>query len=427
MEKITGTKDILPGEVEKYRYLENTSRKIFEVYGYNEIRTPIFESTELFSKSIGESTDIVEKEMYSFKDKSGRNITLRPEGTAPIVRSYIENGFYKKSPFVKFYYIGQMFRAEKPQRGRYREFNQIGVEAIGSPSPAVDAELIEMLVSLFKNLGLTRFDIMVNSVGCDKCRLEFKDDLKSYIKTRINKLCDNCKLRINKNPMRILDCKNEGCAENLSSAPSIIDYLCEDCRTHFEKVLDFLDSYSVKYTVNKNLVRGLDYYTRTVFEVVSGSIGAQNAIAAGGKYDNLIKDFGGPDTPAVGFAIGVERLLEAIESEKAEIVEPARLNVYFATLGEDAFRKGLVLLKSLREKGISGEIDYSSRTDMVRDPSEKSLKSKMRKANQLNAKFTVIIGDEELRKNICVLRDMDKSTQEEIKIGTDALLYRIKQ
>lgn len=418
MEKITGTKDILPGEIEKYRYIEKLSREIFEIYGYKEIRTPVFEATEVFTRSIGEDTDIVEKEMYSFKDKSERNLTLRPEGTAGVVRAYIENGLYKKSPSIKLYYIGQMFRAEKPQRGRFREFNQIGVEAIGYSNPAIDAELIKILTCLFNKLNLNNFEIMINSVGCHRCRIKFKDDLKSYVEAKTKNFCDNCKKRINRNPMRILDCKNEGCIENLKSAPVILDYICNDCKTHFQKVLDFLSFYSIKYNVNKNLVRGLDYYTKTTYEITSSNLGSQNAIAAGGRYDNLIKDFGGPDIPAVGFAIGVERLIDAIETENIKLCTPDRLHVFFATIGESAFKKGLYLMDKLRENEILSDIDYSS---------EKSLKAKMRRANQLNVKYTVIIGEEEINRGICILRDMDKSTQEEIKIEEDTLLHRIKQ
>jgi histidyl-tRNA synthetase len=418
MQKITGTKDILPEEILKYRYIENTSRKIFEVYGYKEIRTPIFEATEVFSKSIGETTDIVEKEMYSFKDKANRSLTLRPEGTASIVRAYIENGFFKSSPFIKLFYIGPMFRAEKPQKGRYREFNQIGVEAIGSPNPAVDAEIIEMLVSLFNELKLSDLNIMINSVGCFECRKKYKDEFLLFIKDKRSLFCDNCKTRADKNAMRILDCKNEKCMDNLKPAPSILDYLCNDCKTHFDKVRKLLSDYSVKYEINKNLVRGLDYYTKTVFEVTSGNLGAQNAIAAGGRYDNLIKDFEGPDTPAIGFAIGIERLLDMIEEKKAYLPETQRIDVFFATLGEDAFQKALLLIKELRKNKVSCEIDYSI---------EKSLKSQMRKSNQLNARFTVIIGDDELKKGVCTIKDMDKSIQEEVKIETDTLLRRINQ
>jgi len=400
---LKGMKDILPEEVTNWQYIEEKARKLFELYGYNEIRTPTLEETSLFTKSIGQGTDIVQKEMYTFKDKGKRSISLRPEGTAPIVRAYIENNLDKIGGLVKLYYIGPMFRSERPQAGRQRQFNQIGIEAIGSLSPYLDAEVILLMKAYFDNIGLDGYKIKLNSLGCSKDKTALKKELKKFLSKETNRLCKDCKVRYKKNILRVFDCKVDSCKALLREAPKMIDFLCVECATHFNNVKSALDSLGVKYEVDSYIVRGLDYYTRTTFEATHPSLGAQDAICAGGRYDNLVKDFGGPKIGACGFALGQERILTALNLKKRE---PAALGIYMATLGEDAYKKGFSLLNELRRSGISSETDYES----------KSLKAQMRAANKLKARYVAILGEDELEKGIVALRDMSTSRQEEIKL-----------
>ncbi|MCK4649082.1 histidine--tRNA ligase, partial [bacterium] len=360
-----------------------------------------FEETPLFSRSIGEATDIVAKEMYTFKDRKGRSLTLRPEGTAPIVRAYLENRL--PTP-IKLYYLGPFYRYERPQAGRYREFYQIGAETIGSNSPASDVEIISLTTTLLQKLGLKDFVLQLNSAGCKKCQPDYKRALKNYFKNNLKSLCDDCQRRFKKNPLRILDCKSKECQKYIIKAPTISDYLCEKCRKALEEVKKYLDILSIRYTINPRLVRGLDYYTRMAFEIVSKGLGAQNAIAAGGRYDDLIEDLGGPSTPAVGVALGTDRLILALEEEGIRPPIEEGIDIYLASLGEKASKKSFALVQRLREKNLKVAGSLSS----------KSLKSQLRLANRLGARYVLILGKEELAKKKALLKEMATGKQEEI-------------
>jgi len=396
-------KDILPDEISMWQYVENAAKELFELFGYREIRTPIVEEASLFVKSIGEGTDIVQKEMYSFKDKAGRRISLRPEGTAPIVRSYLENNLNKKEALVKLYYIGPMFRSERPQAGRQRQFHQIGIEVIGSESFYVDAEVICLMKAYFDRIGLSGYTIKINTLGCAKDKTAIKKELARFLKDKTNLLCKDCKTRYKKNILRIFDCKAEGCKVLLRTAPKIIDVICGDCAGHFENLKKTLDLLKVDYVVDPYIVRGLDYYTKTAFEVTHPNVGSQDAICAGGRYDNLIRDSGGPKTGACGFAIGQDRLIMALgpkaQSEKA-------LDIYLAALGEIPYKEGFRLCSELRVDGVSSDMDYQGR----------SLKAQMRQANKRGAKYVAILGEDELQKGAVILRNMASGQQREIKI-----------
>ncbi len=357
---------------------------MFAAYGFQEIRVPIIESTDIFIRSIGEATDIVEKEMYTFTDKAGRSITLRPEGTAPVVRSYVQNHLYNLTSPQKFYYTGPMFRYERPQAGRFRQFYQIGVEAFGVEEPKMDAEMLSMLRLFLERLGLKGLTFHVNSIGCEECRPSYRKALYEFFSERIDGFCPDCKRRLDYNPLRILDCKGEACITLREGAPIITTFLCNECDVHFNTFLSFLEMLAIPFVKNSNMVRGLDYYTRTTFEVTSEHLGAQNAVAAGGRYDRLVKDFGGPHTPGVGFAIGMERLTTILKSSgEQDIPVP---EVVIATIGEDAGIKGLAIADNLREKGIWAEVGYSGN----------SLKSQLRRADRLSSNYVLIIGDDEL-------------------------------
>ncbi len=395
-----GTEDVLPGEIEKWQRIEQTARELFLLYNYREIRTPLFEDTRLFERSIGESTDIVEKEMYTFLDKKGRSLTLRPEGTAPVVRAYLEHKLYAKGGVNKFFYIGSFFRYERPQAGRNRQFYQIGVEAIGSDSPALDAEVINLSLHFLSSLGLKTLHIALNSIGCSACQPLYREKLKQFLNEHIDKLCDDCRRRTESNPLRVLDCKKEGCVSILKNAPSTLDFLCPACKEHFESVKHYLKMLGLNYQIAPNLVRGLDYYTRTTFEVVHSGLGAQNAVAAGGRFDGLVEEFGGESTPAVGFAAGVERIALAMDGEGVKVSDGKQTFTFIALLGKEYLEGGLLLLNELRRSGISAEMDYEGR----------SLKSQFRVADKLGVKFTIILGQEG-----ATLRDMVKGEQEEVK------------
>ncbi len=407
MEKIPairGVKDILPGEVEAWQYVEDTARRLFETYGFSEIRIPIFEATELFSRGIGETTDIVEKEMYTFQDKGGKSITLRPEGTAPVVRAYIENKLHALSPIAKLYYLGPMFRYERPQAGRYRQFYQIGIEVLGIKEPLIDIEVLSLLHQLFESIGIREREMQINSLGCKDCRPCYRSALQEFLLKVRGSLCQDCQRRINLNPLRVLDCKREECKKALFNAPNIHYYLCEDCRTHFKKVEDGLSDLGIPYKINERLVRGLDYYTKTAFEMVSNLLGSQNAFAAGGRYDGLVEDLGGPAIPGIGFAIGMERVVSLIDRR---VFDRSKVDLYIATIGEEAKKICLPLMLSLRQKGIRIETDYEG----------SSLKSQMRKADKFKARYVLIIGEEEIKKGKALLRDMGRASQEEILLS----------
>ncbi len=403
---IRGFNDITGTESELFSLIEDVSRKIFSSYGYSEIRLPVVERTELFKRSIGETTDIVEKEMYTFDDRKGDSLTLRPEGTAPVVRAFIENKLYNSSPVTKLHYTGPMFRYERPQKGRYRQFYQIGTEAMGESSAKIDAESLGMLMELFAELKVEDAKLEVNSLGCGECRPGYKKTLLEFLKGIESKLCNNCQRRIDENPLRALDCKNPDCIEATSDAPMIVDSICGDCSEHFSELKTALSDLNVPYTLNARMVRGLDYYTRTTFEVTagfSGELGSQNSVAAGGRYDGLVKNFGGPDTPCFGFAIGMERL--ALLLKGTGISNSPALYVLIA-MGEEAEKKAAALSGDLRKNGLSVTTEYSGG----------SLKSRMKRADKMGADFTLILGEDELSKNVIAIRDMKKGEQRELAL-----------
>jgi len=403
IQAIRGVKDIMPDEIEKWRWVENKANQVFNRYGFNEIRLPIFEKTKLFSRGIGETTDIVEKEMYTFEDRSGEMVTLRPEGTASAVRAFIEHKMYTTQTVQKFYYLGPMFRYERPQAGRFRQFYQIGVEAMGSHNPSIDAEVMIMLMEFFNVLGLNQFELQINSLGCNKCCLEYREALKKSITNHLVDLCENCNIRYQKNPLRVLDCKIERDIEIASGFPKITDYMCNECKCHFEKVQALLRETQIPYSINSNLVRGLDYYTHTAFEVTSRELGAQNAICGGGRYNTLVEEFGGPPTPCFGFALGLERLISLIPFNDIKSIEK-NPDIFVVSLGEDAKSIVFNLVHQLRSGGLSVERDYE----------EGSMKSQMRKANKSASLFALIVGENEIKSGNYQLKNMRDGKQSSI-------------
>ena len=413
IQAIRGVKDIMPDEIEKWRWVENKANQVFTRYGFKEIRLPIFEKTKLFSRGIGETTDIVEKEMYTFEDRGGEKVTLRPEGTASVVRAFIEHKMYTTQTVQKFYYLGPMFRYERPQAGRFRQFYQIGVEAMGSHNPSIDAEVMIMLMEFFNVLGLNQFELQINSLGCNKCRPEYRETLKKSITNHLDDLCENCNTRYQKNPLRVLDCKIERDIEIASGLPKITEYICNKCKCHFEKVQALLRETQIPYSINSNLVRGLDYYTHTAFEVTSRELGAQNAISGGGRYNTLVEEFEGPPTPCFGFALGLERLISLIPFDKMESIE-TNPDVFVVTLGEEAKLKVFNLVHQLRLGGISVERDYEGG----------SIKSQMRKANRSASSFALIIGENEIKSGNYQLKNMQDGKQS--NITADSCVEEIK-
>ncbi len=412
---LRGVHDILPNESFKWQFVEEKFREIFGSFGFSEIRTPIIEQRELFERSIGDQTDIVSKEMYSFVDKGGRNITLRPEATASVVRAAIEHNLLGKGKIVKLFYIGPMFRYERPQAGRFRQFHQAGVEFLGSSSYLADAEVIMASMDFLSSLQIRSLKLHINSVGCKKCRPKFEQNLKDFIHANLENLCDDCRERSKKNLLRVLDCKNKSCQKIYSDAPKILDFLCEDCLSHFEKLKKLLLSLGLDLIVDEKLVRGLDYYIKTTFEIVSMDLGSQNSLCGGGRYDNLVKDLGGSETPAVGMAIGLERLLSVIESQNTLSIETPLIDFYFAVLDEQSAEIAFSLVSKIRKLGKKIEVDYS----------DKSLSSKLKSADSIHAKNVLILGENERQKGICILRDMKSGDQKEIKISE--LLGEIKK
>lgn len=402
-----GTKDILPGEVEKWQYMEDTVRRVCARFGYREIRTPLFEHTELFQRGIGEATDIVEKEMYTFTDRGGRSITLRPEGTAPVVRAYLEHKLYGSAQPVRLFYLGPMFRYERPQAGRYRQFHQFGIEALGSQDPLMDTETILVALTIFEELGLEDLHVQLNSMGCAQCRPKYREGLKDYLKGRLDRLCGVCRTRYELNPVRILDCKEKACRGELEQVPEIVDYLCPECRDHFEHVKGYLTSLGRSFSLNPRLVRGLDYYTKTVFEVIAPGMGAQNAVAGGGRYDGLAEECGGRETPAVGFAAGMERLLLALESQGKTLPLPRELDAFVAIVGDQARMMGLKVAVALRDSGFKVAMETEGR----------SLRAQLKAADRLLVRHVVIIGEEELAQDVAIIRDMEDGGQQEVPLG----------
>ena len=407
---LKGFKDIVPGEVETWQFIEQTARDIFRRFDLAEIKVPILEKTKLFTRSIGETTDIVEKEMYTFADRNGSSLTMRPEGTAPVLRAYIENGLQAKKAVQKLYTIGPMFRHERPQKGRLRQFHQMSVEVLGSDLPRVDAEIMAMAWLILKELGVTA-SLEINSLGCKKCRPGFNAALLDFL-NQTEDLCDDCLRRRETNPLRVLDCKSANCQKQYENAPSILDHLCDGCRDHFKAVEEGLEILAVPYTVNSFMVRGLDYYTRTTFELVTDAIGAQSAIGAGGRYDGLVKQLGGPDVPGIGFAMGMERLVLLLDQLENKVPKPV-LDLFVVALGEEAQKKAFALTHAARQAGLT----------VVMDHQDRSLKNQMKQAGRAAARFALIIGEDELANGLAVLRNMDNRQQVDVGIGDDVAVW----
>ena len=410
---IRGFKDILPGEVELWQEIEKIARELLEDFGFKEIRIPIMERTELFARSIGEDTDIVEKEMYTFPDRKGELVTLRPEATASIARAYIQHKLSAKDAVKKFYMIGPMFRRERPQKGRYRQFYQIDAEIFGVQSGLVDVQLIFLLVTLCARLKIKDVEAHINSLGCPQCRPRFKNALTDFLMSVSDSLCSDCIRRRDRNPLRVLDCKVPTCRKALAEAPSILDFLCDDCRTDFDEVKNFLSRLNVPYVVDKRLVRGLDYYTRTAFEIQTTSLGAQSAVAGGGRYDNLVKELGGPAIPATGFAIGFDRLAELAGLNPNEFIKEP--DIFLAALGSKSQSLAFEWICALGLEGVRAEMDYS----------DKSLKSQMKRADRLGAPYVLILGDNELKEGVAVLRNM--ATKEQVRLSLDSIVKSLKK
>lgn len=408
-----GTKDILPEQVLNWLYIENKIREICRNYGYEEIRTPTFEHTELFQRGIGESTDVVEKEMYTFTDRGDRSITLRPENTASVVRAYLQNKLYAAGNLVKLFYIGSMFRYDRPQAGRLREFHQFGVEALGEQNPAVDAEIILLAWDFLKSLGLDDLKLKINTVGCPKCRPVYRQKLQHYFSENIDELCDDCKQRLYKNPLRILDCKIDGGKEFIEDAPKIETCLCNECREHFAQVQKYLQAADVNFELDARLVRGLDYYTKTAFEIQYLPLGAQSAVAGGGRYDGLIEEIGGAPTPGIGFAAGIERILIALEKQNLLQAEKNNFDAFIVALGAEAEIAAFKLLTELRRKNISATMDFAKR----------SIKAQMKQAAKSGAKFALIIGDDELKNSAVTVKNLETSAQEIISLEKVAQIF----
>ena len=402
IQSIRGVKDILPDEIWKWQYIESVAHNIFPRYGFKEIRLPIFENTRLFSRSIGEATDIVEKEMYTFNDRGGDSITLRPEGTASVVRAYVQHKMYNPPSVLKMFYIGPMFRYERPQAGRLRQFNQIGVEAMGSPSPIVDVEVMTMLMEFFRELGLNNIKLEINSLGSQECRPRYRELLKTEIEKHLDHLCSNCTTRYQRNPLRVLDCKVEQCGKIAEGLPKLIDHLDAASANHFSEVHSLLDSAGTPHSINASLVRGLDYYNRTAFEVTSKHLGAQNAICGGGRYDTLVEELDGPSTPCFGFALGLERLVSLVPFNDMKNFQKYP-DVFIVCLGEETKTTGFQIAHELRLKGFWVERDYEMG----------SMKSQMRKANKTQSRFSLILGENEIRSGKFVLKNMATGEQKE--------------
>ena len=415
IQKPKGTKDILPSESYKWQYIEKLAKDIFENSGLQEIRVPVFENTELFLRGVGETTDVVQKEMYTFEDKGGRSITLRPEGTAGAVRAYIENGMASLPSPIKLWYAMSIYRYENVQKGRQREFHQIGVEVLGSGAYQADVEVILLGQKFFEALKIPNIKLMLNSIGCPTCRAKYQEALRDFIRPNLDKYCETCKNRFDKNPMRILDCKEEACKEMNQGAPVILDYLCPECKEHFENVKKRLIELGVDYEIDSSIVRGLDYYTKTVFEFVSQDEGY--TVLGGGRYDGLVKELGGQDTPAVGFATGVERILEIYEKyNKENVVQPRKMDLYLATMGDKAELEATQLALALREKGLFVEVDVAGR----------SLKAQFKYADKKEAKYVLIMGEDEVSNKTAKLKNMQTSEEMEVALNPEEIYQKIQ-
>lgn len=405
---IKGTNDVLPGESYKNQYIESTCLSVAEKYGYKEMRTPVFEHTELFQRGVGDTTDVVQKEMYTFDDKGGRSITLRPEGTAGAARAFLENGLSNEALPQKICYLTSCYRYEKPQAGRLREFHQFGIECFGASSPLADAEMISLAKQVFDELEVKDLHLELNSIGCPTCRAEYHKALKEYFESRKDELCDTCRDRLDRNPMRILDCKSPVCHEIAQGAPVVLDYLCDECREHFDTVKKYLDAMNIEYVVNPQIVRGLDYYTKTVFEFVSESIGAQGTVCGGGRYDGLIQELGGQSTPSLGFAMGLERLKLVMDAQNCPYPDEEKPDLFIVAMGEKAVLKAVEIAKDMRDEGFSVLYDLNGR----------SLRAQMKYADKLGAKFNVVIGDNEVDNGTAKLKNMATGDTKDINLTT---------
>lgn len=400
-----GTADILPSDIPRWEKLENLARDIAARYGFRQIRTPEFEFTSLFERGVGDSTDIVRKEMYTFTHRGGESFTLKPEGTAPVVRSFVENGMSSAPQPVKLFYLTNCFRAENPQKGRYRQFHQFGIEIFGAASPAADAEVITLAMRFFSELGLRDIELRINSVGCEHCRAAYYEKLRAFLADKVDKLCDDCKSRFERNPMRIIDCKNEHCQELIAGVPMMADELCDDCKNHFAAVQRYLQAAGVPFVLDSSIVRGLDYYTNTAFEFVPiSSTGAQGSIGGGGRYNGLVETLGGPDTPGIGLAIGLERVLLQLNEQGINIDTPEVTDAYIAPLGDPAMDTAVKYAEILRSKGLSVQIDLM----------ERSLKAQMKYADKINARYALMLGEDELSRGVFLVRNMQTKEQREI-------------
>ena len=405
---IKGTQDVLPQESHKWRFLEQSALEVAENFGFREVRTPVFEHTELFQRGVGDTTDVVQKEMYTFLDKGERSITLRPEGTAGVVRMFLEHGLFNEPMPQKLCYLTSCYRYEKPQAGRLREFHQFGVECFGTASPAADAEVIALAKQLFDFLGVHDLRLELNSIGCKDCRKDYHKALHDYFSAHKAALCPTCLDRLDRNPMRILDCKVPSCGEIAKNAPKVTDFLCDDCRAHFEAVQSFLRQMNIPFAVNPSIVRGLDYYSRTVFEFVSTAIGAQGTVCGGGRYDGLVEEIGGPHTPALGFGLGLERLMLLMESQSLPFPEADKCSLYIASMGENATQRAAQIAAALRQEGVHAEFDVVGR----------SVKAQMKYANKIGAAFTLVLGDSELESGKAVLKNMDSGEQTDVTLDS---------
>lgn len=407
-----GTKDVLPEQSYQWQYLETLIRDIVKKYGFLEARTPVIEHTELFLRGVGETTDIVQKEMYTFQDKGERSITLKPEGTAGVVRMFVENNLFAETQPTKMYYLyNPVFRYERPQAGRLREHHQFGVEFFGASRPTADAECISVATELLSKLGCGGLTVRLNSIGCPKCRPNYHEALKSYLRGHYDELCETCKVRFEQNPLRVLDCKVESCQKIANDAPVISDYLCEECREHQNSLLKLLDGMGIHYVIDPRLVRGLDYYTKTVFEITSESIGSQSAVCGGGRYDGLVEEIGGPHTPAVGFGLGMERLLLVLENTGMQIEKPVRYDLYLASMGQEAEEKAFFLANDLRRKGVKVEVDHVGR----------SVKSQLKYADKVGARYVLVLGGDELAKNEAKLKRMSDGEEKITALDADSI------
>jgi len=408
---VRGMYDILPEEIPWWRLAEEAVREMARCYNYREIRVPLVEHTELFTRGVGEATDIVTKEMYTFQDRGGRSLTLRPEGTASVARAYLTHGWQTSDPFQKLFYIGPMFRYEKPQKGRNRQFHQYGIEVLGALDPSVDAEVIAFAWSLMELLGLGGLRLRLNSIGCSEDRARYRDLLRAHFTPTIDRMCDDCRRRLGENPLRILDCKEERCQPFIKAAPGSADHLCPECAEHFEAVRAWLDRLELAYDIDSRLVRGLDYYTRTVFELMSRDLGAQDTLIGGGRYDGLIEMLGGPPTPGIGFAGGLERLVLVLQERHRGALEPERLDLFVATLGEEGRRAGMRLATELRNLGVSVDVDHRAR----------GLRKQLGQANDQRARFLLVLGEDEVRAGAGKLKNMDRGDEREVALDPEGL------